>query len=205
MRVCPRTHILYSLQERRICLLTSGYPQKLTLIRKLVSNIGRVIFKKLAVKFEGHETLSMDNFDVFACYRDLWKTTSEKRNAMRQGNISNDGCNVNCMKLQINAVDKNATNARDAAIANAYRNMFIIPLDFEMLDSAIPYYQLGLGNRLCYEITFNDYDRLIVSGKFDANYKISDISLEYKIATHPDFASHISGKYLNMACCTTEF
>ena len=114
---------------------------------------------------------------------------------MRQG----DGCNVNCMKLQIDAVDKNATNARDAAIANAYRNKFIIPLDFEMLDSAIPYYQLGLGNRLCYKITFNDYDRVIVSGKSDANYKISDIPLEYKIATHPDFASHISGKYLNMA------
>ena len=26
------------------------------------------------------------------------------------------------------------------------------------VDSAAPYYQSGLGNRLCYEITFNDYD-----------------------------------------------
>ena len=39
--------------------------------RTLVSNIGRAIIKKLAVKFEGNEIMSMDNFDVLACYRDL--------------------------------------------------------------------------------------------------------------------------------------
>ena len=48
----------------------------------LVSNIGRAIIKKLAVKFEGNEIMSIDNFNVFACYRDLWKTKSEKRNAI---------------------------------------------------------------------------------------------------------------------------
>ena len=94
---------------------------------------------KLAIKFERNEILSIDNFDVFACYRDLWKTKSEKRNAVRQRTISNDGCTSNCMKLRINAGDKDATNKRDVAIANAYENKFIILLDFEMLDSTIPY------------------------------------------------------------------
>ena len=46
--------------------------------RTLVSNIGRAIIKKLAVKFEGNEIMSVDNFNVLACYRDLWKTKSEK-------------------------------------------------------------------------------------------------------------------------------
>ena len=45
----------------------------------------------------------------------------------------------NCIKLGINAGDKNTGNARDKAIADAYVNKFIIPLDFEMLDSAAPY------------------------------------------------------------------
>ena len=36
--------------------------------RTLVSNIRRAIIKELAVKFEGNETLSIDNYDVFACY-----------------------------------------------------------------------------------------------------------------------------------------
>ena len=60
--------------------------------RTLVSNIGRAIIKKLAVKFEGNEIMSVDDFDTFACYRDLWKTKSEKRNAICQDIISNDGC-----------------------------------------------------------------------------------------------------------------
>ena len=50
--------------------------------RTLVSNIGRAIVKKLAVKFEGNEILSIDDYDVFACYPDLWKTKSEKINAV---------------------------------------------------------------------------------------------------------------------------
>ena len=50
--------------------------------RTLVSNIGRTIIKKLAVKFEWNEILSIEDFDIFACYRDLWKTASEKRNAI---------------------------------------------------------------------------------------------------------------------------
>ena len=51
--------------------------------RMLVSNIGRAIVKKLAIKFEGNEIMSADNFGILACYRDLWKTASEKKNAIR--------------------------------------------------------------------------------------------------------------------------
>ena len=62
--------------------------------RTLVSNIGRAIVKKLAVKYEGIELLSIDDFDIFACYRGLWKTKSEKRNAIWQGIVSKGGFSV---------------------------------------------------------------------------------------------------------------
>ena len=32
-----------------------------------MSDVGRVIVKKLAVKFEGNEILGVDDLDVFAC------------------------------------------------------------------------------------------------------------------------------------------
>ena len=80
--------------------------------RTLVSNIGRAIIKKLTVKFEENEIMSVDNFDVLACYRDLWKTKSEKRNAIQQGIIPTDGCTGNCIKLRINAGDKSTGNAQ---------------------------------------------------------------------------------------------
>ena len=43
--------------------------------RTLVSNIDRAIIKKLAVKFEGNEIMSVDDFDLFAVYGKL----SQKR------------------------------------------------------------------------------------------------------------------------------
>ena len=169
-----------------------------------MSNIGRAIIKKLVVKFEGNEIMSVDDYDLFACYQDLWKTKSEKRNAIRQGIISNDGCTENCIKLRRNAGDKNASNAQDKAIADAYGNKFIIPLDFEMLDSAAPYYQAGLRNRLCCKITFNDYNRVTKSAVSspkvpDAKYKITDISLEYEVATQPNLVRSIRSEYQHMA------
>ena len=36
--------------------------------RMLVSNIGRAIIKKLTVKFDGNEIMSVDNYDLFTCY-----------------------------------------------------------------------------------------------------------------------------------------
>ena len=92
--------------------------------RMLVSKIGRVVIKKLAVKFEGNEILSIDDFNVFRCYRDLWKTKSEKRNAMRHGIISNDSFTENCIKLRIDAKDKSASNNQDNAICAAYGDRF---------------------------------------------------------------------------------
>ena len=107
------------------------------------------------------------------------------------------------MKLRINAGDKDATNAQDNAIAEACGNKFIIPLDLEMLDSAMPYYQAGLRNRLSYELMFNDYNRVIKSAVLssktpDATYKITDISLEYDIVTQPRLARSIRSEYDKM-------
>ena len=99
--------------------------------------------------------------------------------------------------MRINAGDKSASNKQDNAIAGAYENKFIIPLDFEMLDSTIPYYEVGLGNRLCYEITFNDCNRVIKSAVAspDAKYEISNISSEYEIVTQPTLARSVKAEY----------
>ena len=102
------------------------------------------------------------------------------------------------MKLRINAGDKSAGVARDKAIADAYGNKFIIPLNFEMLDSSVPYYQVGLVNRLCYEIKTNDYNRVINSSKTDPSYEITDISLEYEIVNQPTLARCIAVEYNKM-------
>ena len=107
----------------------------------------------------------------------------------------------NYIKLRINSSEQNLSIKQDKAIGDTYGNKFIIPLDFEMLDSSIPYYQSGLKNRLCHELTFNDYNQVIKSraASPDAKYKITDISLEYEIVTQPTLAKYISDEYQNMA------
>ena len=121
----------------------------------------------------------------------MWKTKSEKRNAIRQGIISTDGdLTPNCMKLRINAGDK--------PISNTYGNKFIIPLDFEMLDTAMPYYQAVLRNRLSYEPKFNDYNQVVNSSKTNAKYKITDTSLQYDIVTQHELARSIRSEYDKM-------
>ena len=74
-----------------------------------------------------------------------------------------------------------------------------------LLESVMPYYQAGLGNRLRYEITTNYYKRVINSSKTDAKYKITDISLEYEIVTQPDLARSIRSEYEQMVLLMTEF
>ena len=68
-----------------------------------------------------------------------------------------------------------------------------------MLDSVMPYYQLRLRNRLCYEIMFNEYGKVINAmvqvPTPDAMYKIKDIALEYEIVTLLDLAQNISEEY----------
>ena len=63
----------------------------------------------------------------------------------------------------------------------------------------MPYYQLRLGHRLSYKVTFNDYNRVIISPglppKPDAKYGIKNISLEYDIVIQPDLTKHIEREY----------
>ena len=158
--------------------------------RTLVKNLGRNIIRKLVVKLEGNEIISIDDYDVLFSYIDSWKTATERRNAVFQGIVEADGQTENAIKHQINATDK-ANNAKDQTVASIYDNHFCIPLDFEILESSLPLYQYGLGSRLTYELTFADYSDVIKSTDSDATYIISNISLEFDTVINASLAGQI--------------
>ena len=162
--------------------------------RTVVQNLGRAIVKKTAVKISGNEVLSIDDSDVYHCYNDLWKTASERKNDHYQG--IDTSANRNATRIRINAGDKDASVAVDKAIALAFGNRFCIPLDFELLESHMPFYQSALGDRLEYELTFNDYSNVVrATGDNDTSYSIENISLEYDMVTLPELARMISNQY----------
>jgi hypothetical protein len=160
--------------------------------RTVVQNLGRAIVKKTTIKISGNEVMSLYDSDVYNCYSDLWKTKSERRNAAYQGISEED----NMLKLRVDAGDGDEAVAEDKAIADAFGNRFYVPLDFEMLESHMPFYQSALGDRLEYELTFNEYGRVIrVTGDPKASYRIDNISLEYDMVTEPELARLIRNQY----------
>ena len=137
--------------------------------RTLAGNLGRNAIRKLVLKLEGNEIISIDDYNVLYSYYDCWKCKTERLNAVFQGTVEADGQTEGAIKHRINAGDK-ANNAKDQTIASIYDNHFCIPLDFEILESSLPLYQYGLGSHLMYELTFADYSDVIKANKPDATY-----------------------------------
>ena len=163
--------------------------------RTLVKNLGRNIIRKLIVKLEGNEIISIDDYDILYSYYDCWKCSTERINAVFQGIVDADGQTENAIKHRINAGDK-ANNAKDQTVASIFDNKFCIPLDFEFLKSCFPLYQYGLGSRLTYELTFADYSDVIKASNPEATYTISNISLEFDTVINTTLASQIRTEYM---------
>ena len=152
-------------------------------------NLGRAIVKKTTIKISGNEVMSIDDSDIYHCYIDLWKSPSERLNMAYQG-IGK----ANMLKHRFGAANA-SSDKEDEAIAKAYGTRFCIPLDFELLETHMPFYQAGLGDRLEYELTFNDYNKVIKSSDADAKYVITNICLEFDQVTDTELARQIRTQY----------
>ena len=111
--------------------------------KTLVKNLGRTVIRKLVVKLERNEIISIDYCDIFYSYYDCWKSTTERCNAVFQGIVEVSGQTENAIKHRINAGDK-ANDAKDKTVASIFKNKFCIRLDFEILETDLPLYQYGL-------------------------------------------------------------
>ena len=161
--------------------------------RTLVQNIGRAICKRVTIRFSGNEVMSIDDSDVYYCYQDLWKTARERGNAQYQG--IDTTADSNETKLRVGAGDA-ANVPADKAISEAYGNRFFVPLDFEILESHMPFYQAGLGDRLEYELTFNEYGSTVqTTAAAGGSYTVENISLEFDKVTNTELARIIRSQY----------
>ena len=133
--------------------------------------------------------MSIDDSDMYHCYIDLWKPPTERLNMVYQG-IGKP----NMLKHRAGAANSSTVD-EDQAIAAAYHSRFCIPLDFELLETSMPFYQAGLGDRLEHELTFNDYMKVINSSDTDSSYVIKGISLEYDMVTDSELARQIRDQY----------
>ena len=103
--------------------------------------------------------------------------------------------NRNTTRIRVGAGNRDSSVVADKAIADTFGDRFFAPLDFELLESHMPFYQSALGDQLEYELTFNDYSRVIqATGDVDVSHHIGGISLEYMV-TLPELARTIDNQY----------
>jgi len=160
--------------------------------RTVVNNLRRAIAKKISVKLEGKEILCLDDADIYLCYKDLWLTDMERKNAAYYGIQSE-----NTAKIRLGASDAAAATQPDASIAAAFGSRFAIPVDFEILTDHGPFYQMGLTDRLSFELIFNDYAPVIRSTDANVIYQINNIAVEFDIVTHQDLARLMRQEYMS--------
>ena len=48
-------------------------------------NLGGAIIKKTTIRISGNEVISIDDSDIYHCYVDLWKSSTERTNMAYQG------------------------------------------------------------------------------------------------------------------------
>ena len=102
----------------------------------------------------------------------------------------------NATRLRVGAAS-GAAVAMDTQISVAFGNRYRILLDFELLESHMPFYQSSLGARLQYKPTFNDYSRVIIAtADVNATYTINNISLDYDSVTQLELARLIRNQYM---------
>ena len=77
-----------------------------------------------------------------------------------------------------------------------FDNKFFIPLDFEILESGLPFYQFGLGSWLTRGLAFTDYSDVIKSTNADTSYTISNIFLEFDTVTNASLANQIRTEHM---------
>ena len=80
--------------------------------RTLVGNLRRNIIRRLIVKLEGNQIVSIDDYKVLYSYYDCWKCKTERLNVVFQGIVEADGQTENAIRHRINATNK-MNNAKD--------------------------------------------------------------------------------------------
>ena len=99
-------------------------------------------------------------------------------------------------RIRVGAGNGDSSVAADKAVTDVFGDRFFTPLDLELLEGHMPFYQSALGDGLEYELTFNDYSRVIqATGDANAAYHIGGISLEYDVVTLPELARMIDNQY----------
>ena len=159
----------------------------------VVNNLGRNLISKLVVKWGSETILQIDNYSIFATFKDLWLTEEERKNMVFQG-IQSD--NLRKLRSGVARADVTDETASELTLKSVYGEKYKIPLDFELLTTHAPFYKFPIEEDVIFEIRLAPKEDIIVTTTTaNMNYKLKNICLEYETVTDERMARELTNKF----------
>ena len=159
----------------------------------VVNNLGRNLVSKLVVKFGTETILHIDNYNIYATFKDLWLTEEERKNRVFQG-IQGD--KLRALRSGVTEANVTGETANDKTLNAVYGEKYQIPLDFELLSTHAPFYKFPIQEDVIFELTLAPKTDIIVTATTaNMDYKLKNICLEYDTITNVTLASQLTNSY----------
>ena len=159
----------------------------------VVNNLGRNFISKLVVKWGAETILAVDNYHLYATFKDLWLTKEERDNMVFLGIQSS-----NLRKLRSGVTEATVTGetANEKTLKAVFDKKYKIPLDFELLSTHAPFYKFPIQEDVIFELTLAPKEDVIVTATtLNMNYELKNICLEYDTVTNEAIARQLLNNY----------
>ena len=160
-----------------------------------VNNIIRNIIKGIDIVIEGNKVLSIDDSNILYSYMDTWIPESVRRNKSFLTGTTGLDSGMTKKTLQLRLGIETEGTSSEKTLSKVYGSRFKIPLDFEMLTTAMPFNQYGLNERFSYILTFNNKEKFIKSPTSNGTYSVSDIQLKFEKVNSISLANEVRSAY----------
>ena len=159
----------------------------------VVNNLGRNLISKLVVKWGTENILQIDNYNIYASYKDLWLTEEGRKNMIFQGIQSK---NLRALRSGVTEANVTGETANEKTLNSVFGEKYKIPLDFELLSTHSPFYKFPIQEDVIFEITLAPKEDIIVTTTTtNMNYELKNICLEYETVTNETLARQLMNNY----------
>lgn len=122
----------------------------------VTNNLVHTIVQKLTIHISGNNVFSIDDSYVLHCYLSLWKWKMSKTMPNIRVSTLQPNATLLCCVCGLGIATLELSLAR---LLHTLQQLVYIPPYFKLLESHMPFFQRGLGERLEHEITFKDYSK----------------------------------------------
>lgn len=155
----------------------------------VVNNLGRNLISKLVIKWGTENILQVDNYNLYATFKDLWLTEKVRKNCIFQGIQSK---NLRALRSGVTEANVTGETANERTLKVVYGEKYKIPLDFELLSTHSPFYKYPIQEDVIIEITLAPKEDIIFTTTIaNMNYELKNICLEYDTVTNETLARQL--------------